>query len=291
MKEERHVGVSSHRLVNEPVERLFAEAWQKENDEGKILRHLLNKTGRWIPSEVTVRDIEVAATVIQWLGSPVGQSFLQDIGFKFSVPLLVERTMSRPAFRQKVEVTKPQHAALEYVANQMLRSEFNPTLPLDRPGAWAGVKELRGSMAKKLLSMGLIECVAGNENSPGSSKFALTDKALGVSGIPIPSSMRIKPAKKGQDVVSRDKSVVDEKPTSEDLRALIFVRSRTAFSKKKNPKLSVHGAWDSNQWLNRRISARLLDMGMIKQVGERDLRKKYVLTKKGESVLNDMMKV
>lgn len=33
------------------------------------------------PGPVSDRDQQVAETVIQWLGSPVGEAFLRDVGF------------------------------------------------------------------------------------------------------------------------------------------------------------------------------------------------------------------
>lgn len=76
-------GVSSNRYQREPLEKLFAEMWQKQNDAPWIQSHstfayILSKDQRNVvdPSE---RDYEVAATVIQWLGSAVGQGFLRDV--------------------------------------------------------------------------------------------------------------------------------------------------------------------------------------------------------------------
>jgi hypothetical protein len=42
------------------------------------LDYLLAKDCNFPNGEVTARDREVAATVIQWLGSSVGQCFLRD---------------------------------------------------------------------------------------------------------------------------------------------------------------------------------------------------------------------
>lgn len=76
----KHVGLSTHRFKENPKEKAFAEAWQKENDSGKVLEYLLSgPSNRPVPP--TDRDVQVAATVIQWLGSPVGQNFLADVMF------------------------------------------------------------------------------------------------------------------------------------------------------------------------------------------------------------------
>ena len=75
-------GLHHHRLKGNPEEKRFAEEWMKENRQGKILAYLLtcgDQHGR--PLEPSDRDHTVAATVIQWLGSPVGQNWLKDLGY------------------------------------------------------------------------------------------------------------------------------------------------------------------------------------------------------------------
>jgi len=76
-------GLNAHRISREPLEARFAEVWAKENSADKrapLLAHLLsdgsNNAMPPIPSE---RDWLVANTVIQWLGSSVGQSFLEEV--------------------------------------------------------------------------------------------------------------------------------------------------------------------------------------------------------------------
>ena len=77
-------GLNTHRFKDHPDEKAFAEKWQKLQVDGKYLAHLLDnrpvQTGH--PPTPTDRDFVVAATVIQWLGSPVGQLFLNDCGFE-----------------------------------------------------------------------------------------------------------------------------------------------------------------------------------------------------------------
>jgi hypothetical protein len=79
-----HTGYNAHRLKSNPTERIFAEKWEEINTEGRdILAWILNTfsptDGRQIKGVVSERDAEVAASVIQWLGSPVGQSWLQEV--------------------------------------------------------------------------------------------------------------------------------------------------------------------------------------------------------------------
>lgn len=75
-------GRNAHRYKENPLEKAFAFAWQGENSGlGKrytILDALFDPSGRGGPGyrELTKQDWETANTLIQWLGSPVGQAFL-----------------------------------------------------------------------------------------------------------------------------------------------------------------------------------------------------------------------
>lgn len=62
-------------------EKLFADAWQEQNKLGRftMLEQLLSSDGGKTPAEVSKRDEMIAATIIQWLGSPVGSRFLRDV--------------------------------------------------------------------------------------------------------------------------------------------------------------------------------------------------------------------
>lgn len=77
-------GHSPHRYDQNPLEKAFAEAWQKANDTSQMgiahgnLAYLLSDT-QHNPPEPTEAEHKVAATVIQWLGSPVGQHFVQEV--------------------------------------------------------------------------------------------------------------------------------------------------------------------------------------------------------------------
>lgn len=44
-----------------------------------MLEQLLSADGGKTPAQVSLRDEMIAATVIQWLGSPVGSCFLRDV--------------------------------------------------------------------------------------------------------------------------------------------------------------------------------------------------------------------
>jgi hypothetical protein len=81
---EQHVGMAPYRFKENPDERRFAEAWARINrDERGTLALLLdpNSGMKGRPPALTPREMLVAATVVQWFGSPNGQCFLRDLGF------------------------------------------------------------------------------------------------------------------------------------------------------------------------------------------------------------------
>ena len=94
-------GLNHHRLkvrANAP-ERAMAEAWAKQLAASPgHLKHLLDDGADRRPAEITERDDQIAATVIQWLGSPVGQHWLAnalgDAGLK-ALGKLVDRRGGR----------------------------------------------------------------------------------------------------------------------------------------------------------------------------------------------------
>lgn len=77
-------GLHVHRLTREPEEKRFAEAWDATNRLGHTLAYLLHTgdQGGARPPDPSDRDHDVAATVVQWLGSPVGQSWLAGLGYE-----------------------------------------------------------------------------------------------------------------------------------------------------------------------------------------------------------------
>ena len=82
IKDKRMRGLHADRYQKLPMrgellEFQFANAWAKQHGEGYgpgTLAHLLGDGQT--PAQPTDRDYLVAATVIQWLGSSVGQSFI-----------------------------------------------------------------------------------------------------------------------------------------------------------------------------------------------------------------------
>jgi hypothetical protein len=76
-------GLHPYRFKDNAEEKLFAEAWAKQNEQGHTLAYLLHvgDQGGQRPVEPSDRDHVVAATVVQWLGSHVGECFLRDLGY------------------------------------------------------------------------------------------------------------------------------------------------------------------------------------------------------------------
>lgn len=76
----KHTGLNTHRLASNPREMVFAKLWEDQNKRGDTLAWILNSfdsNDLQRKGPVSERDAQVAATVIQWLGSPVGQAFLE----------------------------------------------------------------------------------------------------------------------------------------------------------------------------------------------------------------------
>jgi hypothetical protein len=83
----RHLGVNHHRLKSNPNELEMAKAWVHFIESGQAMPErrpdhvdFLLDSGQTVPhcKLASDRDRQVAATVIQWLGSPVGRGFILD---------------------------------------------------------------------------------------------------------------------------------------------------------------------------------------------------------------------
>lgn len=81
MNENRR-GLRTNRFKSNPLEKEFSDAWVKFGilNLDDMLDTRKFQMGR--APEVSERDEIVAATVIQWLGSPVGQNWLRDLGYE-----------------------------------------------------------------------------------------------------------------------------------------------------------------------------------------------------------------
>jgi hypothetical protein len=77
-----HDGLRKNRLQREPLEQIFADEWKSMNKatvNNSLLDWLLAEDPNYPKGEVSQRDATVAATIIQWLGTPVGQGFLRRV--------------------------------------------------------------------------------------------------------------------------------------------------------------------------------------------------------------------
>lgn len=78
-------GKSPWRLASNSLEKEFALAWQRENDRpmgGGPLDYILQPERQMIgvrPDVATPEQRSLSCTLIQWLGTPVGQAFLEGV--------------------------------------------------------------------------------------------------------------------------------------------------------------------------------------------------------------------
>ncbi len=82
----KNKGINTWRFSSNPAEKIFAVECEAINTDihgklsgGSTLDFILAKKVNHPMGEVTDRDREVAATVIQWQGSPVGLMFLRQV--------------------------------------------------------------------------------------------------------------------------------------------------------------------------------------------------------------------
>ena len=80
----KHEGLHRNRLhpdAGNPLEIIYANMWERDNSNRAGIRTplLCNLLGDGShAAESSQRDATVAATIIQWLGSPVGRSFIDE---------------------------------------------------------------------------------------------------------------------------------------------------------------------------------------------------------------------
>lgn len=82
LKVEYH-GINHHRLRQNKLETKFALAWQEinlnKNGGTRTIDYILNEKDQRFVDKCSKRDLLVANTIIQWLGSPVGESFVRSV--------------------------------------------------------------------------------------------------------------------------------------------------------------------------------------------------------------------
>ena len=70
------MSLNEHRLKREPLEARFLRKFRQVNRDDSLLEYLLSdETNRRKP--ISDRDRDVAESIAQWLGSHVGQSYLE----------------------------------------------------------------------------------------------------------------------------------------------------------------------------------------------------------------------
>ena len=75
----KHVGRFPHRLADNPREAAFLKAWQEQQAQSHTLQWLLCASHDQNIQDRELKQIEAAcaATLMQWLGSPVGSEWLR----------------------------------------------------------------------------------------------------------------------------------------------------------------------------------------------------------------------
>lgn len=94
----KNKGKSQYRFKDGLVERILAETWDEKNSSKHsqpLLDYLLAEDNNRPMGEATERDRMVAATVIQWLGSPVGEGFLEEVAARIRKELNNENSYRR----------------------------------------------------------------------------------------------------------------------------------------------------------------------------------------------------
>ncbi len=76
---------NQHRFKDNPMERRFHEAWQRQNHNCNITGYVLSDDPNHRCAVDEDTDCAIS-TMMQWLGSPVGQAFLEDV-LDLDVPL------------------------------------------------------------------------------------------------------------------------------------------------------------------------------------------------------------
>lgn len=73
-----HRGNRTHRFKQNPLEKVFSDKWEEANDKPNNGPGILawSMGDGQFAGDISQRDATVAASIIQWLGSPVGQRFL-----------------------------------------------------------------------------------------------------------------------------------------------------------------------------------------------------------------------
>lgn len=79
-------GKNTHRFSTNLTEKIFSDLWAEENERwinhGKhasVLQYVLSEDGGKTIPETSERDEMIAASIIQWLATPIGRNFLDEL--------------------------------------------------------------------------------------------------------------------------------------------------------------------------------------------------------------------
>jgi len=74
----KHIGnCQERRNIWNPGEIVYAEEWERVNNNQYLILLLNQSTNDFFYNSISQRDAFVAATVIQWLGTNIGQGFIE----------------------------------------------------------------------------------------------------------------------------------------------------------------------------------------------------------------------
>ena len=123
-----HEGAHLYRLKHNPMEQLFHDEWKHRNDLGHALEYLMGDGND--RAAISARDEKVAATVMQWLGSPVGQSFLEEVKDKSSGVVTLDKF-----------ITQEERRIMLFRKWWILQNAENPEhfpmeMPVENAGVW-----------------------------------------------------------------------------------------------------------------------------------------------------------
>jgi hypothetical protein len=96
-------GKSAHRYKENPLEKAFAEEWAVQSEQHKTPEYLLFPSSQVCYSEVDADRRLAMNTVVQWLGSPVGQGFLLEVLARPEAKHFLERLVREPGMTEMIK--------------------------------------------------------------------------------------------------------------------------------------------------------------------------------------------
>jgi len=94
-------GLRRHRLKDNPLEFAFAEQWSREVENG-LANYILARNLDNEKEYISLTDQVIANTIIQWLGTPVGQAFLVSVFKRPEAVHFLDYMMAETDIRERV---------------------------------------------------------------------------------------------------------------------------------------------------------------------------------------------